>query len=130
VDSKFSAAAAVISFWPGLGLSDRLFSSLLKIFWPCQGDEGDSPELECPFPFNLVTPSQHNTQAMEEIFCATTRSSVVNEMRRQGTWTSLVLCVQTSTANTRLLSWHAVSLRCCPESIEKINNLKGGILGL
>ena len=98
------------------------------IFWPCQEDEGDCPELECPFPFNLVTPTQHNTRAMEEIFCATS-SSVVNELTRQGTWTSLVLCVQTSTANTRLLSWHAVYWRC-PESIEKINNLEGGILGL
>jgi hypothetical protein len=109
VDSKFTAAAAVSSFWPGFSLLDRLFSGLLMIFWPCQEDEGDCPELECPFPFNLVTPSQHNTQAMEEIFCATSRSSVVNELTRQGTWNSLVLCVQTSTANTRLLSWQAVS---------------------
>jgi len=90
VDSKFSAAA-VSSFWPGFSLSDRLFCGLLMIFWPCQKDEGNYPELECPFPFNLVTPSQHecpfpfslftpsqhNTQAMEEIFCANSGNSVV-----------------------------------------------------
>jgi len=108
VDSKFSAAA-VSSFWPGFSLSDRLFSGLLMIFWPCKEDEGDCPELECPFPFNLVTPSQRNNQAMEEICCATSGSSVVNELTRQNTWNSLVFCVQTSKANTRLLSWHAVS---------------------